>query len=393
MRRLALVACALLALSGCGGGQRQTQVAATLVPPGASSYLRIRTAQVPQAGRALARFPTRDTGALSLPAVLVGAGPELDVATLAGGRVFFTQPSDPKAFDKRLDATGRVHARLLGWTVFARRRDLLDAVRHRRSNLADEAWYGAASKTLPAEAAVRQLTRGWQATALTLTGGDAELVVHRLTPPVLESPSPLAAAVPADAIVAAGIASPGSVPAGAPALLRALAVAVDGPLFGWVRPGADLPEVTVVATPADPRHALRETARFVARLTKNPSAAAVTVDGARLRQVSNGAIDLYYGLVRDRLVLSDSGSAAANAGFAGKSLAAVSQLPGSTESWTYLDVPAGLPLAHAYAGLFDLTVPPALEARLAPLRAVLHYESREGRVATTVTRLALRQHP
>ncbi|MFZ1880448.1 MAG: hypothetical protein WAU41_09800, partial [Gaiellaceae bacterium] len=152
-------------------------------------------------------------------------------------------------------------------------------------------------------------------------------------------------------------------------------------------------ELTVVATPADPRRALRETARFVARLTKNPSAAAVTVDGARLRQVSNGAIDLYYGLVRDRLVLSDSGSAAANAGSTGKSLTAVSQLPGSTESWTYLDVPAGLPLAHAYAGLFDLTVPPALETRLAPLREVLRYESHEGRVATTVTRLGLRQHP
>jgi hypothetical protein len=112
-----------------------------------------------------------------------------------------------------------------------------------------------------------------------------------------------------------------------------------------------------------------------------------------LREVSNGAIDLYYGLVDGRLVLSDSGSAAASAGLAAKSLAALSRLPGATESWTYLNVPAGLPLAHAYAGLFDLAVPPALEARLVPVREELHYESHEGRVATTVTRVGLRQRP
>jgi hypothetical protein len=392
MRRLVPVACALLALSGCGGGHGTTQVAATLVPPGASSYLRVRTSQLPRAAGVLARFPARDTAPLALPAVPTGAGPELDVATLAGGRVFYTQPSDPKAFDKQLDATGRVHARLLGWTVFALRRDLLDAVRRRRGNLAGEAWFAAASRTLPAEAAVRSLARGWRATALTLTDGDAELVVHRLRRLVPES-SPLAAAVPADAIVAAGVAAPSNVPAGTPSLIRALAVAVDGPLVGWVRPAADLPEATVVATPADPLVALGETGRFVARLTKNSAAVAVTVDGAKLREVSNGAINLYYGLVRGRLVLSDSGSAAASAGSTGKSLAALSHLPGATESWMYLNVPSGLPLAHAYAGLFDLVVPPALEARLAPLREMLHYESHAGRVATAVTRVALRQRP
>jgi hypothetical protein len=391
MRRLAFVACVLLALSGCGGAHGKTRVAATLVPPGASSYLRIRTSQLPRAAGVLARFPAPDTAALSLPAVPTGAGPELDVATLAGGRVFYTQPSDPKAFDKQLEATGRVHARLLGWTVFALRLDLLDAVRHRRGNLAGEAWYAAASRTLPAEAAVRELTRGWRATALTVTSGDAELVVHRFRPPVPESSSTLAAAVPADAIFAAGVASQGNVPAGTPALLRAVAVAADGPLVGWVRPGADLPEVTVVATPANPRRALREMGRFVARLTKNSVAGSVTVDGVRLREVSNGAIDLYYGLVHGRLVLSDLGSAAANAGSTGKGLAALSRLPRATESWTYLNVPAGLPLAHAYAGLFDLAVPHALEARLTSLREVLHVESHDGPVATTVTRVGLQR--
>jgi hypothetical protein len=342
----------------------------------------------------LLRFPPQDAAPLSLPAVPTGAGPELDVATVAGGRVYYTQPSDPKAFDKRLDATGRVHARLLGWTVFAQRPDLLDAVRHRRGSLTGETWYAAASRTLPAGAAVRELTRGWRTIALSVTSGDAELVMHRLGPPGPESSSALAAAVPADAIVAAGVASPANVPAGMPSLLRGLAAAVDGPLVGWVRPGADLPEVTVVATPAHPGRALRETAGFVARLTKNPAAASVLVDGARLRQVSNGAIDLYYGLVAGRLVLSDSGSAAASAGSAGTGgLAALSRIPGATESWTYLNVPAGLPLAHAYAGLLDFEVSPRLEARLTPLQEVLHYESREGRVAMTVTRVTLLRRP
>jgi hypothetical protein len=393
MKRAAPAACALFVLAGCGGGPGKAPDAASLVPPDALSFLRARTSQLPRAAALLARFPAHVGVLGALPPAPPGAGPELDVATLAGGRVFFTQPTDQKALVRRLDATGRVHARIRGWTVYATRQSLLDAVHHRRGNLADRAWYVAASNTLPAGAALREVRPGWRAAAVTVHRRDVEVAVHRLRTSLPESSSTLADVVPDDAIAAAGAAGPLTVPAGAPALLYELAVAAGGPLVGWVRPGADLPEVTVVAKPAAPLRALKATARLVARLTKNPAVDLVTVDGIRLRQVSNGAIDLYYGLVAGRLVLSDDATAAASAGPAGKRLTVVSQLPGATESWAYLNVAEGLPLARAYSGLFNETVPPAFAASLSTLRGFLVYSAHEGRVATTVTRLDLRPRP
>ena len=104
-----------------------------------------------------------------------------------------------------------------------------------------------------------------------------------------------------------------------------------GPRVGWVRPDAGLPEVTVVAQPAETRRALRATATLVARLTRNPVSAGVTVDGVRMEEVANGAVDLYYGLVGGKLVVSDSAAAAERIASTPKALPAVSQLPGAIE--------------------------------------------------------------
>ena len=344
MRRLAPVACALLALSGCGGGQRKTQVAATLVPPGASSYLRIRTLAA-AAGRArvLVRFPTR--GAACADRCLAcspGRGPELDVATLAGGARLLhaaVRPEGVRQAARRDRPRARAPSRLdcLRATppTCSTPCVIVAATSPTRLGMA------AASKTLPAEAAVRQLTRGWQATALTLTGGDAELVVHRLRPPVLESPSALAAAVPGDAIVAAGVASPGSVPAGH-------AGAAARPCGRGRRPARRLGPPRGRPAGGDRR---RDAGRSPPRVTRDGAVRRAADQEpvcrgcdrrrrhgcARSRTVRSTSTT---GSCAGRLVLSDSGSAAANAGSAGKSLTAVSQLPGSTESWTYLDVPA-----------------------------------------------------
>lgn len=391
-----LLAWALIALVGCGGAPRGTADAADLVPPGASSFLRVRTSQVPRAAALLARFPSSLSllrrGLLrDVPRVPPGAGAELDVATIGGGRVFFTQPVDEQAFAKQLDAAGRPHARVRGWTVFAASAALLDAVRKQRGSLADRLWYRAASATLPSEAALREVASGWWAAALTVHDADAELEVHRLRsrlPP--QAGSSLAAQVPADAIAAAGVAGPQNVPLRAPKLLHELARALGGPVVGWVRAGTPLPEVTVVSRPADGRRALGATARLIARLTKNPASSAVTLGGRPMRRVANGAIDIYYGLVRDELVVTDSAAAPARLGSGGRTLPARSRLPDATESWAYANVSDGLPLAHLFAGLFDTQVPEALETRLAPLEDVLVYASHEGHVATVVTRIGTR---
>jgi hypothetical protein len=390
MRRAAVLGSTVVVLTGCGGGAGKTTNAATIVPAGATSYVQARTSELPRAVGLLARFPRRGGLLRRVPRVPPGAGPELDVATLAGGgRVFYTQPADEHAFAKRLDASGRVHARISGWTVFATSPALLDAVKHRRGSLGNSRWFVAAGAALPSHAALREVVPGWRATALSVHLSDAELEVHRLRRPLPQSSSALAAEVPADAIAAAGVAGPQSFSTGAPKLLVRLASVVHGPAVGWVRPDAELPEVTVVARPADGPRALRATETLLALLTKNPVRTAVTVEGVQLTEVANGAIDFYVGLVRGRLVLSDSAAAAVRTGSRGKALPAVARLPGATESWAFADVSAALPLAHLFAGLFATTVPPALEASVAPLRDVLVYASHEGRVATVVTRIGL----
>lgn len=389
MKRAALLTGAILALAGCGGPSRATD-AAELAPSGASSLLRVRTAQFPRAAALLAGFPARGNALRVLPRVPPGAGRELDVATIDGGRVFYTQPADEHAFAKHLDATGRVHAWIRGWTVFATSPSLLDAVRHRRGNLSDRPWYVAASATLPSRAALRELTPGWRATALTVSGAGAELEVNRLRPPIPQVDGSLAALVPADAIAAVGIASAQSVPARAPKLVHDLAAALGGPAVGWVRGELPLPEVTLVSQPSAARRALRATARLVAQLTKNPKSSAVTLDGLPMRHVANGAIDVYYGLVRGRLVVTDSATAPGRLGSGGTTPATLSRLPDATESWAYVNVHDGLPLAQRFAGLFDTAVPAALATSLAQLREVLVSASHEGRIATVVTHASTR---
>jgi hypothetical protein len=389
----------VLALVGCGG-PRGTPDAADLVPPGASSFLRVRTSQVPRAVVLLARFPlslSLPRGGLlrHVPRVPPGAGPELDVATIGGGRVFYTQPVDEQAFAKQLEVAGSLHARIRGWTVFTASATLLDAVRARRGSLTDRPWFEAASATLPSEAALREVVPGWRATGLTVQDGGAELEVHRLQPslPLPQVGSSLAAEVPADAIAAVGVAGPQNVPRRAPKLLHELASALGGPVVGWVRAGTPLPELTVVSRPADRRRALGATARLIARLTKNPASGAVTLGGRPMRRVANGAIDIYYGLLGGELVVTDSAAAPgrlASTSGAGTTLAALSRLPDLTESWAYANVREGLPLAKLFEGLFDTQVPTALETRLAPLRDVLVYASHDARVATLVTRIDTR---
>jgi hypothetical protein len=395
----------VLALVGCGG-PRGTADAADLVPPGASSFLRLRTSQVPRAVVLLARFPLSSSlprggllrgGLLRyVPRVPPGAGPELDVATIGGGRVFYTQPVDEQAFAKQLEVAGSLHARIRGWTVFAASVTLLDAVRERRGSLTDRPWFEAASATLPSEAALREVVPGWRATGLTVQDGGAELEVHRLRPslPLPQVGSSLAAEVPADAIAAVGVAGPQNVPRSAPKLLHELASALGGPVVGWVRAGTPLPEVTVVSRPADKRRALGATARLIGRLTKNPASGAVELGGRPMRRVANGAIDIYYGLLGGELVVTDSVAAPGRldsaSGAGGATLAAVSRLPDLTESWAYVNVSEGLPLAKLFEGLFDTQVPKALETRLASIRDLLVYASHDARVATIVTRIDTR---
>jgi hypothetical protein len=119
----------------------------------------------------------------------------------------------------------------------------------------------------------------------------------------------------------------------------------------------------------------------------------VVVGGRRVLVVPNGAVDVYYGLVGGRLVLTDSADAFARVVSPGASVALATSMPAAVGWWATIDPATALPVADRFSGLLDFAVPPRTAADLAGLRDVLRYTTRRGRVTTTVTRVDLRLRP
>ena len=141
---LAVVLAATAVLAASCGGSKPATSAAEVAPAG--TYLLIEGRPTPELERALAFLPEwAELERLLARAVrLTGAGeqPTLAVLDRAGTRaVALVRPSDQKQLDKQLDDAGIAHARMSGWTVFARDRASVDAALHAKSRLADTRWF------------------------------------------------------------------------------------------------------------------------------------------------------------------------------------------------------------------------------------------------------------
>jgi hypothetical protein len=318
-RLLAIAVIALLGGGGCGGGSRARD-AAELAPADATAFVQLRGARPPHAYAF--PFVPKSYAALerALPNDLTTLARRVDVALLPLGAVAFVQPRDPKAFDASLDARGLVHRRSRGFTLVARTPSALDAVRHAKAKLADDARYVAATKTLDDEALAAYLTprfRGdvspsvrWLALGVTRDSVALHYRSQRRPSSRLTD-----VAVPKDTVAAVGVAAGAPPPAAGPTLgtiSRALGLdlgklqrALGGPAFAYLESGGAVPRVTVVATPGDPGRAKRDVGRLLAPLGRpsiSPSPSLTALD--------LGPLALFYGLAHGRLVLSDDETAA-----------------------------------------------------------------------------------
>src|SRR5215208_197434 len=207
--RLAAIAAAALVAGGCGGGGGSAtggESAAELVPADAALYVSVNTdfssQQIRSADEVLARFPIRDRlltavrkatreYGIDVDALRRSAGPEVDVAVLDTATkltVGFARPKDEERFDAVLDRKRLLHVRKDGWTVFARDRAAIDAVKNADEKLADLPAYRHATAKLPDDAiaeayaaarAVPQTKRArWASAALLSHDGGFELQVH-----------------------------------------------------------------------------------------------------------------------------------------------------------------------------------------------------------------------
>lgn len=464
--RARLAALALLAIlaAGCGGaGGSSTSDGAGLVPGDALAYVAVNTdlgsGQLKSARSVIDKFPIKDKvlaqirsalakQGVDLDALKTSMGPELDLAVLkvngTTSVVGLTQPKDEKAFEAQL-AKGNpapVHATIAGWTVFSDKQAALDAVRNRKANLADDAGYQAALKTVPGVAdavataylssAGAQTAGGslgsasgspgtfgslggdttWAAAALTSQDGAFKLAVHAKTKTGSTAPSGagLADEIPSGSIVAFSATGGGrGIPASfrrqlAPLSqqlgvdLQSLVDALSGPVIAYVRPGVPIPEVTVAAEPDHPEDAVKAIGGLLAKFARGAAKPVPTqVDGGTLNKLDLGSIALYYGVSGGKLVVTDSANALAELkGSVGrlsgdgvfKDAKDAAGMADNGQGFLFVDLKDAVPALEGFAQLANQKIPPNVDANLKPLRSLLVFGSRDGDVQSLVAYLA-----
>jgi hypothetical protein len=459
---IAGVAFVALLAAGCGagGGGGPTDDASGLVPQGALAYVTLDTdfgsGQIRSAESIVEKFPQgpklldalrtgiQSNGGPNARALKRSVGPEVDVAVLeVDGKlnaVGYTQPKDEKAFDALLDKPGdshAVHTKISGWTVFADTQAFLDAAKHRKANLGDDATYQAAAATLPGDALVRAYASPlglqaalheattqtaaagqafgslsgakWVAAAVSSSDGAFKLEVHSKTPGKTLSVPSLADQIPSGSIVGlslrgGGATVPpqtrqqlGSVSRRLGIDLQALIDALDGPVIAYVRAGLPIPEVTIASKPKNPERVKPAIKQLIAKLSGGGVTPVPTrVDGGILDKVDLGSIALYYGVANGEFVVTDSANALAELkGSVGhltgdsvfKDAKDGAGMDDDNEGFLFLDLKDALPAVSGFAQLANQKLPPQVEANLRPLRSLLVYGSRDGAVQTFVAYL------
>jgi hypothetical protein len=376
-------------------------------------------------------------------------GPEVDVAVLkVNGEttaVGLTQPKDEKKFDQQLEAAKQplVHEKISGWTAFCDKQAPLDAVAKHVGSLSDQQAYKDATGTLPgagdalAEAyvaptalaeAVTSITKAastvapsgtaaqlgkikWIAGAATAHDDGVEVDVHlksssRVTGNAF-SKSP-ADVIPSGALVAVAFNGGGSSTLASKASqdalaqlngllgidLRTLLTALSGETLLYARPGAPIPEVTLLASGGDPKQAAASVGALIRRFAHASSAPApANVDGVPLERAALGPVDLYYGVFDGKLLVTDSARAVPELRSNGDKLSDDSifkaakdaaGMPDSTPGFVYVNLRDALPTIEGLAALANARIPPQVDANLQPLKSFLAYASSGGGVENIV---------
>jgi hypothetical protein len=377
-----LLGAALLATS-CGA-EKPSPSAAGVAPRSTVAF--VSPGALPEAEttrRALALLP----GGPQAQALLdrVAWARQADVAILGPQQaVAYALPADRDAFEKRLDDMGVLHARIRGWTAFATSAQALDAAKQAKTRLADASWFAAASRAAAgSERSV--LTRdGARWTAVVAEGGR----VRRTTPGGGgDAPHRLAARIPANAVVAAAAHDFASqlrslpyapvVERGFGLRLDDLARATPGDAVLYLGAGVPIPTLTLVAEGGT----LAAATRVVHQLDPlAPPPVPVTIDGARLNDVSLGALDLYYGRVGGDLVLTNDSALDLRP----SSTLEPQDLPPTTTAWLYVDAEHAPAALESLAALAGTTFSPRLLGELRGLRSVLAFAT-HTRTTTSVT--------
>jgi hypothetical protein len=432
--RLALVAAVALAASGCGGGGSATggDSAADLVPADAALFVSVNndlsSGQLKSADDVLASFPIRDEAleyarkairgyGIDVEALRRDAGPQIDVAVLdedAKLAAGFARPTDEVRFNARLERNHLVHLRKGGWTVFARDQQALDEVENADEKLSDTTAYQHATEQLPGEAVAKAYVAGravretknarWASAAVTSHDDGFELQAHVDAPgqPGAQSyRADLTDAIPDGSVAALSFRNFGDAlralkPATIPFFgvrVDELAPAFDGEGVVYVRPGALIPEVTLVTEGGAGAPALDRMVRALVPAGSTPTKR--TIEGVTVNELALGPVTILYGAVDGKLVVTDNANAIRGLRTgdrpklteddpAFKTARDAVDMPDQTNGWLFLNVEDGLPLVEAIAQLANQKLPRVWTDNLRPLRSVLVYGTRKRDEQTVV---------
>jgi hypothetical protein len=159
----------------------------------------------------------------------------------------------------------------------------------------------------------------------------------------------------------------------------------------YIRPGALIPEVTLVARPDSPEQSAAALDKLVAQLAGLAGAPIkakpVTIGTIHAKEIDLGQVSIYYGADGANLIVSDQQQAFQDLKGSGPKLSgdatfkeaqAAASMPDTTSGFLYLNLKDSIPLVESLAKLGGSTLPPDVVDNLRPLRTFVAWAKAGG---------------
>jgi hypothetical protein len=156
----------------------------------------------------------------------------------------------------------------------------------------------------------------------------------------------------------------------------------------YVRPGALIPEITLLLQPKDTDTALATLDKLATRIAR---ATGGTLKRGEQRTIDFGQFAVHYGAKGDKVVVTSAPGGLAQVGNSSEKLAdsadfkeakSAAGLPDSNGGYVYLDLKNAIPLIEGFAGIAGSNLPSTVSENLRPLRSFLAWSAGSGDTRT-----------
>jgi hypothetical protein len=156
----------------------------------------------------------------------------------------------------------------------------------------------------------------------------------------------------------------------------------------YVRPGALIPEITLLLQPKNMDTALATLDKLATRIAR---ATGGTLKRRTQRTIDFGQFAVHYGAKGDKVVVTSAPGGVAQVGNSSEKLAdsadfkeakSAAGLPDSNGGYVYLDLKNAIPLIEGFAGIAGSNLPSTVSENLRPLRSFLAWSAGSGDTRT-----------